>query len=471
MAKRFVIPSNEQIATLRSERFSKKTKHTDKSVKKLFFEFLEECKIEKESLKSKTKTELNELLEKFYASCKKKDGSDYCSSSLNSIRYSLNRVFQEMFNSSINIVQDPEFSKSKDVFKATQVRLKREGKAKINHTPVIEKCHLEIINDIRCDTPLKLQLKAWFITQFFFAKRGMENSREMKKDYFCIEIDSDGNKIVRPKKDELTKNHRDDGDSSIGGLIKETKEENCPVRTLEIYLAKLNPDNDALWQRPLENFRFGDECWFSKQPVGINTLAKFMKKLCILLELPHYYTNHSPRATAITVLGKKFEENDIKAISGHASNQALGIYKRVSDTRKKEMAIAMVDEMKKLPDCPSTPTTSIDLDQPSTSLAASTKSSLTLPDLDLEGINFDDSIFDSAVPFDLDRENFNFDESNTFEANTEALTEQQEDEKNNSEIEEPQSNIFNNIKFHSNIQPLNLPKMCRDIHIHYHVHN
>lgn len=291
----------------------------------MFLEFCDIMQIDINELKQKSDTELDDLLTKFYFACKKKDGSEYTSSSLSTIRYSLNRSMTKIIGRNVDIVKNSIFNKSSDMFESVKTKLKRTGKANVTHTPTISYDDLQTINNMPDNTPHCLQLKAWFLIQFHFIRRGVENSREMTRDYFEISEDNTGQKFAKPRKDELTKNHRQsDTDESIAGRMYATYDENCPVKVLEKYISKLSPTNDALWQRPRDSFTDQDDVWYTQQPVGVNTIAKFMRKICTFLDLKTTYTNHCPRATAITALGVDFEENDIKSISGHKSNNALG---------------------------------------------------------------------------------------------------------------------------------------------------
>jgi hypothetical protein len=63
-----------------------------------------------------------------------------------------------------------------------------------------------------------------------------------------------------------------------------------------------------------------------------------MTRLSSYLSLSLNYTNHSVRATAITILGNSFQDTDVASFSGHRSLNALGIYKRVSNNTKKQMS-------------------------------------------------------------------------------------------------------------------------------------
>jgi integrase len=71
---------------------------------------------------------------------------------------------------------------------------------------------------------------------------------------------------------------------------------------------------------------------FDKAPLGKNTLGDKMKNL---LNLSKLYTNHSLRATTITLLDNKgFEARHIMSISGHKNKSSIRSYSRTDDTPK-----------------------------------------------------------------------------------------------------------------------------------------
>lgn len=78
-------------------------------------------------------------------------------------------------------------------------------------------------------------------------------------------------------------------------------------------------------------------------PVGKNTLAQMMKTICRQAGVSSEYSNHSIRATSITMLDiNKFSSRDIMSVSGHKSESSLKNYtSRVSSERKHEMSAAL----------------------------------------------------------------------------------------------------------------------------------
>ena len=77
---------------------------------------------------------------------------------------------------------------------------------------------------------------------FHLIRRGREN---LTKESFAVQVDAARKTCVYQVVDELVKNHRanDQPDDSPGeGRMYERPESSyCPVKTLELYLYKLNP--------------------------------------------------------------------------------------------------------------------------------------------------------------------------------------------------------------------------------------
>lgn len=144
-------------------------------------------------------------------------------------------------------------------------------------------------------------------------------------------------------RDYMTKNHREgDTTKSTEAFIVQTGDLRCPVALIRHYLSLLNADNPFLWQKP--NASYGADPtskWYCNSKIGENTMAKMMGRISTLCNLSRQYTNHCVRATAITVLGRSYQENDIRTLSGHKSVNALGIYKRTSNETMTSMSLTL----------------------------------------------------------------------------------------------------------------------------------
>ena len=104
----------------------------------------------------------------------------------------------------------------------------------------------------------------------------------------------------------------------------------CPAdgySALEVFLTKFNPQHDALFQYPKRNWRPSDKVWYENRPHGKNKLSSLMKEISVEAGLSRTYTNHSVRATAITLWANAgLTVREIMTISGHRNGASLRSY-------------------------------------------------------------------------------------------------------------------------------------------------
>ena len=339
---RFAELSESDLSCLLEEKDAENTKKATKVAINLFRSYLQEKRLtETEILTSKIK--LATVLEKFYPEARKQDGNYYTTASLTAIRFSLQRFFS---NHSIDIIKDPEFRESNATFQATLVKLKREGMAKTQHKPPINK---EDINKLYqsglfdSNSPDTLQNKVFFEVMLYFCRRGRQNLRNLKKSNFSIETDPSKRKYVCKVKDELTKNRRETDEAQETQVMFATGGPLCPVLSFEQYVSHLNPKNEFFFQRPKRVKDVSNDVWYDNMVVGQRTLGEKMKKLSTDAELSYIYTNHSIRATAVTVLDEcGYKARHIMAVSGHKSENSIRSYAaRTSLSKKRKMSEAL----------------------------------------------------------------------------------------------------------------------------------
>ena len=121
----------------------------------------------------------------------------------------------------------------------------------------------------------------------------------------------------------------------------------CPVRIYQLYMTKLHPESDFLWQRPKKKVSNKDPVWYDNSPVGRDPLNNAMKTLSKNAGLSQQYRNHSIRATVVTNLDKEgFEARHIMATTGHKSETSIKNYARKCPTRKRrEISDALANSM------------------------------------------------------------------------------------------------------------------------------
>ena len=211
--------------------------------------------------------------------------------------------------------------------------------------------HVKIYNSQYLDPDYNaksLQCKVQFDIRFYFARRGAENMDTMKRNTFKLQFDTRSEIwYVIKDIDELTKNHKDI-DELVSGFMPENRDDHlCPVRSFRIYMEHLNPENDFLWQTPLEKINPKNAMiWYSKQHIGKNSLGNFMQDVSLNCKLSKSYTNHSIRVTSATVLMRmNFSASEIMSITGHKSVQSLTRYQKTQDKQKIEMGNVMHQAM------------------------------------------------------------------------------------------------------------------------------
>ena len=255
------------------------------------------------------------------------------------MRYGLQRKIKYIRD--VNIIDGTECKRSNEVFTAQLVHLKKIGLAKIDHKPPLSQHDLALLYTsgvFAINTPSSLQKRVFFEVLFYLCRRGRENLRLLTKDSFKINDGEDGMRYVTLEKDELTKNHRVNDDQQEGGIMLETGQVNCPVASFILYLSYLNPKSEAFFQRP-KSYVPGCGPWYDNMVLGIKTLNTLMKKISDEANLSTGYTNHSIRATAITLLDSAgLEVRHIMTLSGHKAESSIRSYSKTRNDIKRKMS-------------------------------------------------------------------------------------------------------------------------------------
>jgi len=108
---------------------------------------------------------------------------------------------------------------------------------------------------------------------------------------------------------------------------------------VQIVLSDLNPFNEFSFQRPKRNVSTPEDVCYDNMVVGERTLGEKMKNISREAKLSKCYTNHSIRATVVTILDKSgFEARHIMAISGHKNEASIRSYSKTDICTKKKMS-------------------------------------------------------------------------------------------------------------------------------------
>ena len=282
-----------------------------------------------------TFSELDLRLRQFYAEARNQDGGNYSRATLLALRNGIERYLNSPPNNrGISLARDLQFVLSNKMLDAKIKQLKKDGMQNTTHKPAIELEDLEKLknSDILSLThPLSLLRNAWFHISLFWCRRGFEGQRSLKKCSFVFSEDAKGDCFVSMAHDEATKNHQG-GISDVESFEKNARMYKTSGKTdgytaLDFFLSKLNPECAALFQYPKRNWKPSDKVWYENRPFGVNKLSTMMKDISSAAGLSRIYTNHSVRATAITLWANAGLTNrEIMAISGHRNESSLQNY-------------------------------------------------------------------------------------------------------------------------------------------------
>ncbi len=174
-----------------------------------------------------------------------------------------------------------------------------------------------------------------------FAMRSGEEHRSLQLPQFkLVESATDGSNYL-VYNENYSKNNsgglkdRKVRPKSVTHYANETNPGRCLVRLFKKYLSH-RPDTSetAFYLTPLQKPK--GNAWYSSVPVGRNTLAKTVSRICKACGIEGHKTNHSLRVTAATRLFQGgVDEQIIMQRTGHRSIDGVRKYKRISNDQEK----------------------------------------------------------------------------------------------------------------------------------------
>ena len=172
--------SNKRFATTSEEEITaKKTLKQNEAAATVLKEYLRQKKMDV-NFKKYDDVKLDEVLSHFYMDIRKTDGSQYKTTSLNCIRYPINRYLKAApHNNKLDIIKDAAFANSNENFKVKTAELKRMGLGDVQHYPAIEEPDRHKIYTsmyLSTNTPVGLQNKILFLS----ARNGEHSCNDQK---------------------------------------------------------------------------------------------------------------------------------------------------------------------------------------------------------------------------------------------------------------------------------------------------
>ncbi|CAH3172905.1 unnamed protein product [Porites evermanni] len=255
--------------------------------------------------------ELDLNLARFYVEARMKKGEEYCRSALLGFRNSIERYLNNN-GRTVKISRNQVFQKSKKILGAKLQINRCASKENIQHKPIIVPSDLAKIR----------------------ASPFLSGQRDLRRDSFKFTKDANGREYAVMTYEEATKNHPG-GETSKPSAEREARlystgaddDAFASLKFLKLYVSKLNPSCPAFFQKPKARFTTEDIVWYENSPLGVNKLGDMMKIISKGANLSQVYTNHSVRASAITVLSDaNVPDRHIMFVSGHSSEQSISHY-------------------------------------------------------------------------------------------------------------------------------------------------
>ena len=279
------------------------------------------------------------------------DGGEFTPNSLYHIVCGLMRHLKWNEHPSIDFFNDSDFASFKSSLNAEMKRLQSQGLgSKKRQAEVLSEEEEEILwqNGLLGDsTPQTLLDTMVFCNGLYFALRSGQEHRQLRLRPCQIEIiENDGKRPYLKYTEDISKNRQ----GGIKGRNMKPKivyhhasidnPARCFVRLFKMY-TQLCPDIpkelNAFYLQPMKTPTV--DCWYTCRPLGHNTIAKTISRLCANAGITGYKTNHSLRATAATRLYQSaVDEQLIMERTGHRSLEGVRSYKRTSDEQREYLS-------------------------------------------------------------------------------------------------------------------------------------
>jgi hypothetical protein len=246
---------------------------------------------------------------------------------------------------SINFMVDAEFQKLQNVCDAYYRKLHTKGLgASVNTTKPLSRHDEDQLWEtgvLNPSTPEGLLNCVFFYNGKNFCLRGGQEHRDMKFSQLKREVVTvDNSPKVCYVYTEYGSKNRSGGlkQVNMGNKVVrrfESPGDRCHVSFLDTYFMKVPQealDKDNFYLRPLAKTPEDHLApWFSKIPLGRNTLATMMKSISKKANLAESFSNHSLRAYGATeMFNHGVEEKIIQQRTGHRSLEGLWKYEQTS---------------------------------------------------------------------------------------------------------------------------------------------
>lgn len=275
--------------------------------------------------------ELDYWLSKFVLEVRKENGAEYPPKTVLSLVMGIQSYLRIDVKRNVDLLNSDIFSKCRQVLDGEMKRLSSKGLG--SQRKQAEAIKLEDEEKLWTSKQLgdfnaKLLVRTiHFLNGKNFSLRGGQEHRRLRFKPSQITLhEADGVVPYLKYTEDISKTcqggikHRKLAPKIVKHFANNDCPERCHVRLYKRYMHKSPTDgrDDCFYLTPLQQPR--EDMWYSRQPIGANTLATFTKEAFTNAGIEGHYTNHSLRATTASRLFEaRVDEQLIMARTGHRS--------------------------------------------------------------------------------------------------------------------------------------------------------
>lgn len=248
--------------------------------------------------------EINELLSVFYTEVCTRDGKKYSENALRAIKNALFRhLNSQTFSRGVDSLNC--FWTSTAILERV-ITEQKEGKEvtpDIKQNKVIKPSDLDKMYTtgvLSNRDPLSLLRKVWFELILHFGGKVI-SSKSVTRQSFHLCFDEKGVAYYKLSDDINTSGKKSNNAQSRMYAIP--GDDLCPVYSMTLYLSKLSPRNNSLFQCPVrKKVTDDDEAWYMNLTFGHNRLVTMMSDISKAAKLSRIYTNRCVDVTRNNML-------------------------------------------------------------------------------------------------------------------------------------------------------------------------
>ena len=344
---RFPVVSSEEITEINESAASKNTKRTTQTWLTVWMKWCKARNIDDE-IESFTPQALDEILTKFYAEVRKRDGSEYVPNSLRVMQASIDRYLRQK-NYPDSIISGRQFKKSQETLNLKAKSLRYQGKGK---RPNRAQPYSRVDEEIFWTEGKLGHHNGVILTNANFKNlsehMGSEavkttTMRTWRTSPFCkweTETKWFSSKKIQPKPGKAACEIKPEALSNK--MWRTDGGERDPVRLFEEWLkhrSEAMKNSGPLYLAII--LRSNTTVWYAKSRMGEHRISQIMRSVasCLSEDCTKKIANHSTRKTVVAKLKEAGQpRHKIIQVTGHARESSLDDYDEITEDERRQLS-------------------------------------------------------------------------------------------------------------------------------------